>query len=331
MPSFKIRVTAPSRLHFGMFSFGHPGSRQFGGVGLMLERPGLELLATASETWEATGPLAERALEFARRWSDAQSEPATPARIEILSAPGEHVGLGTGTQLGLAVAAALRAIAAPEDPTSLDWSKLPDDELARLAQRIGRGRRSAIGLNGFAHGGLLMESGKAHADDVSPVVARQQVPEAWRFVLVRPQHPAGLSGEAERGAFERLPPVPPELTVSLCRMAMLDLLPALRARDFGKFSQSLHQFGLEAGRCFAPVQGGVFASPQLASLVDEIRGLGIVGVGQSSWGPTLFALVESQAQGVDLVQGLAARHAQDELEFVISPADNHGARIARVG
>ena len=100
-----VRVRAPSRLHFGLLSFGVPGERQFGGVGVMVDAPGLTISLRPADRLSAAGPLAERALHFARQFaatgSGRQVRPASRrCHIEIESAPPEHVGLGTGTQLG---------------------------------------------------------------------------------------------------------------------------------------------------------------------------------------------------------------------------------------
>ena len=62
-----VRVTAFSRLHFGLSAWGGTG-RQFGGVGLMVARPAIELFAERAERFEACGVHAERLPEFARRW-----------------------------------------------------------------------------------------------------------------------------------------------------------------------------------------------------------------------------------------------------------------------
>src|SRR5580765_7782762 len=63
-----------------------------------------------------------------------------------------------------------------------------------LARRAGRGRRSAIGLHGFHEGGLLVEAGKRAPEEISPLVARVDFPDEWRFVLVRPRRATGVSG-----------------------------------------------------------------------------------------------------------------------------------------
>src|SRR5262249_44712667 len=135
---------------------------------------------------------------------------------------------------------------------------------------VGRGCRSAIGLYGFHHGGLLAEAGKSADGEISPLVSRVPMPEAWRFVVLHHKL-EGLSGDAERHAFERLPPVPADRTARMWSLAMTGLVPAAIEGRFDPFSQSLYQFGVEAGQCFAPFQGGIYASDQVASLVHLLR------------------------------------------------------------
>ena len=110
-----IRVEAPSRLHFGLFALpreefwpnrqgeARVPARRFGGVGLMVEAPGVAVSVRPATEWSAEGLLAERALEYARRVTQS------PHHIHVERCAAHHAGLGTGTQLGLAVARALLA------------------------------------------------------------------------------------------------------------------------------------------------------------------------------------------------------------------------------
>ena len=146
-----VKITAPSRLHFGLLSFGNPHVRQFGGVGMMLEQPKIELRIEPSAKFSAHGPLADRVTEFAERWQQFHQLPALcDCHIEVMSAPHQHVGLGVGTQLGLSVATALYRMSGWVEPT-----------LEELAKSVGRARRSSIGTYGFAQGGLLFEPGRS--------------------------------------------------------------------------------------------------------------------------------------------------------------------------
>ena len=317
-----VHVAAPSRLHFGMFSFGQAGQRQFGGVGAMIEGPGVKLTVSASPqpsaegACEVSGPGAERVKSFAQRvFQSWKQVPEPNCRIEVHSLPGEHVGLGVGTQLAMATAAGLHAF------FDRPWSG-PEE----LAESVGRGERSAIGLYGFQRGGLLVEAGKRHREEISPLIAQVALPAAWRFVLITPKRQVGLSGALERRAFERLPPVPIETTAELCRLALLHLVPSAARADFDDFSRHLYQFGYLAGTCFAAEQGGAYASPGLEQLVERLRAQGVEGVGQSSWGPTLFAVLPEQSAAEALVRWLGAE-PQYELELCITSASPCGARL----
>src|SRR6187401_696760 len=100
-----VHVIAPSRLHFGLWSLGGGEGRQFGGVGAMIEQPELELSFTAAEEFSVIGDSAERVVGSARRWAEFHCLPAPRCRIDISKIIPQHAGLGSGTQLGRAVAA----------------------------------------------------------------------------------------------------------------------------------------------------------------------------------------------------------------------------------
>jgi beta-RFAP synthase len=317
-----ITVRSPSRLHFGLLSFGGDKrqlgdqGRQFGGVGVMVARPGIDLRITPAEAFEAAGPLAERVREFAARWARSETLPDLPAcRVEVVAAPPAHVGLGVGTQLGLSVAAGLSALAGRPNRSPLE-----------LAASVGRGLRSAVGTYGFAHGGLIVERGKLPREPLAPLDFRADLPDEWRFVLVCPRTDRGLSGAAEQTAFAELPPVPHQLTEQLRQELRLRLLPALVARDFDQFSESLYRFGTAAGECFARRQGGPFNGPLLTELVRRMRATGVSGVGQSSWGPTLFALLPNEARAESFAAQLLAE-SPEPLDVLVTPPCNAGAQI----
>src|SRR5262249_44790652 len=143
-----------------------------------------------------------------------------PQRLVVEQAAPEHAGLGTGTQLGLAVAGLLAA----------SWGL--DLSAAELARRVGRGLRSALGGYGFEQGGFLVEPGKRSDEGLSPLAARVAFPEAWRLVLALPRQAPGLHGPDEQEAFRRLAesgaPLP---TDALCRLVLLGMLPALAEGD----------------------------------------------------------------------------------------------------
>lgn len=315
-----LRVSTASRLHFGMFSFGRPGVRQFGGVGAMVAAAGARLVFAAAQRLEVSGPSASRVAEFVERFARRANWLKAPlaCRITVEQAPPEHVGLGSGTQLGMALALGLNA-----------WFEGPWRTAAELAASVGRGRRSAVGVYGALLGALLIEGGKLADEELSPLVARIELPDAWRFVLFLPGGKQGLSGTAEERAFDALPPIEEEVTAALCRIALLELAPAAAGGDFERFGESLYQFGRLAGQCFAAQQGGPYADRRIESLVARLRAWGVRGVGQTSWGPTVFALVSGEAKARHLVDAWTNGHTADggAPELLIAAPANRGAQI----
>jgi predicted sugar kinase len=76
------------------------------------------------------------------------------------------------------------------------------------------------------------------------------------------------------------------------------------------------------------VQGGSrFTSPDVEAVLEALDRQGALGIGQSSWGPTGFAFVPSQAEAERLVT-LARRHpAGRGLDIRACRALNRGADI----
>jgi beta-ribofuranosylaminobenzene 5'-phosphate synthase len=277
----RIRIRTPSRLHFGLLAWGPQAPRQFGGVGLMIESPRLELSAEPARQWCAEGPLSHRALEIAQRVTAQlaiEGIELTPSCLRIEQAPAEHVGLGVGTQLSLAVTRALFAVSA-----------LPAPSTHRLAALSGRGQRSGIGLHGSIHGGLIVDGGRRGPEGTPPLLSRVAFPPEWAILIVQPRCFTGLHGTDELSAFAELPPIPDSVTDRLCRLVLLGLLPAVLEHDLETFGASLTELQQEVGQCFSPAQGGIYARPELAEIVADLRSRGLHGVGQSSWGPTLYA------------------------------------------
>jgi beta-ribofuranosylaminobenzene 5'-phosphate synthase len=331
-----IRIHTPSRLHFGLLSLEAEGhfwpnrqgepllpARSFGGVGLMIQEPSLELHLHPAGEWSAQGPQAERALQMARQFADTMSREGvvsgSPCRFEIVNAPPEHIGLGTGTQLGMAAAHGLAHL----------W-KLSAN-LPTLASAVGRGQRSALGAHGFVQGGFLVEAGKTASEILSPLVARLEVPPAWRVVLVIPVCRKGLHGLQEKQAFEALVGQSDWTgTDSLCRLVLLGLLPALQVGDYDLFGEALYDFNQRAGMAFASVQGGIYASEETAAIVAFLRNQGVKGTGQSSWGPTVFAIVPDADRAEDLVRRLKQNFGAKLADLILTQPNNQGARIEEI-
>jgi beta-RFAP synthase len=158
---------------------------------------------------------------------------------------------------------------------------------------IKRGERSAIGIYGFERGGFIVEGGKsAQASGIAPLIGRYEFPQEWRIVLVQAPEHDRWHGRRERQAFDTLAgPDRPGNPDALCRLILLGMVPALIERDLSAFSECLFEYNARSGEMFSSIQGGTYTSQSIAALVEKFRGLGVRGVGQSSWGPTVFAIV----------------------------------------
>ena len=312
-----VQITAPCRLHFGLLRFAHATGPSYGGLGMMLDQPTTVVEIQQADTWQATGTNAKRALAFAQQaahhWYDTCESPLS---IHVHQAPPAHAGLGSGTQLAVAIARGV----------SLLGNLNPDVD--DLSAAVGRGQRSAIGSHGFLCGGLLWETGRLPNESLAKLTRRLDVPQQWRILLITPPHDVGLHGSAEVDAFAQVPPVPSEVTEKLQSLAEEKILPAVEQADFATFSESIYTYGHLAGSCFAPVQGGPYASPNVARCVNTLRSLGLQGVGQSSWGPTIFAFSPDESSANQWSDTLSTLPEFVGSQITIATPNNSGASVS---
>jgi beta-ribofuranosylaminobenzene 5'-phosphate synthase len=291
----------------------------------MIDAPGIELIAEPAASWSIAGPLADRIQETLQYFQERQArspmcpETATPARIQVVSAPADHIGLGVGTQLSLAVVRVVLKLAGCSDPS-----------VETLAELSGRGRRSGIGLHGFLHGGLIVDGGRRDENRPPPLVAHVPFPEDWSVLVLQPPGPRGRHGPDELRAFSDLPPLSERITERLCRLVLLGILPAVAERDLSAFGQALVELQNHVGSAFSPLQGGLYASPESEALIAELTRLGLVGAGQSSWGPTIYAFgAISESDRINVTSRLFDRWGLPPSAILWTRAANHGSVLDR--
>ncbi len=310
-----IHVHTPSRLHFGMFSFGHTDRLQYGGVGIMVEPPAVDVTLKPADVFSITGDISDRVASVVDRLADTWDLGKRPACEIRVNAPRNHSGLGVGTQLTLATAVGLQHFLSREPMEILD-----------LANLLGRAKRSSVGTLGFERGGLIADYGKLPGEPCA-MFLHQSLPEEWRFVLIASRDQQGLMGEVETKAFATLPPVPEEVTERLIRICNDELSNPMTWKNFDDFGEALYTFGRLAGECFAPVQGGPYANAQVASLVGTIRNYGVRGVGQSSWGPTVFAVTATETEALEFVAWFNQQFNGDLYDTTIAKVNNTGVQV----
>jgi beta-ribofuranosylaminobenzene 5'-phosphate synthase len=291
-----VFVETSARLHFGLLDLGGVLGRRFGGIGTSAPGPTLLVSARHAGTLEVAGDDSGRAEQFARRFlAGMGSGEQSGAHIAVHRSLPAHAGLGSGTQLALAVGRALAelrglTIGAPE-----------------LAKAVGRARRSAIGTWTFAGGGLVVEGGHgASGECVAPLLARLPFPPGWHCVVAVPDSEAGINGGAEDAAFATLPPPPASDAERVAHLVLMALLPALAEADLGTFGSALTAIQAINGRWFASVQGGTFAPGPSEELVHRMTEWGAAGVGQSSWGPTVYGIIDGKDASARLADRVRA-------------------------
>lgn len=320
--SQRVRVSTGARLHFGLLSLNRDAARVFGGAGMMIDRPGwkLEFERADGNSDEIidrrAGSEMARILDYVERYrSSPLGRDLPPVKIHVQAAIPAHQGLGSGTQLGLSIAAGLNALSSLESE--------PIDELAAAA---GRGQRSGLGVHGFEQGGFLVDGGKPVRHEVAPLVTRHPVPEHWRVLLVMPFDVRGLHGDQELQAFEQLSS-DRDQTAELCRLLLLQILPSLIERDFDAFAQGIHDYGFAAGEMFAALQGSPISDPTMRELYHQLRSSGITGIGQSSWGPGLWILCRNDAHADEIRQQINADPRWHACRLIVARPYNLGALI----
>jgi beta-ribofuranosylaminobenzene 5'-phosphate synthase len=317
MPA-SVSVAASARLHLGFLDMNGGLGRKFGGVGLSLDAPATRLTLTHAERNSAEGPESARAAALLERAQEALGV-ARRHRLTLEEAIPAHAGFGSGTQLALAVSAALRRL---ED--------LPHDPAADAAL-MARGARSGLGAGLFQLGGVVVDGGRGPHTITPPVVARAAFPEDWRVLLVCDPGHAGLHGADERDAFAELPPVDAAMSGEVCRLVLMQILPALAEKELAPFGAAVTRIQALVGDHFAAAQGGRrFTSAKVEATVARLLADGATGGGQTSWGPTGFAFVDSDTAARRLLGRHGAQAREEGLDISIHRGLNRGAKIDAV-
>ncbi|MDR5857206.1 beta-ribofuranosylaminobenzene 5'-phosphate synthase [Caballeronia sp. LZ062] len=320
-PPPAITLSAFARLHLGFIDPNGSLGRAFGSVGLVIDTHGTRITARRAQhkarIHGASTQAQHERIEAYLKQLHAALGVTQPIDIEVHETPRAHTGLGSGTQLALALGTAFARVTGHDLAT------------ADIARMLGRGARSGIGIHGFDHGGLIVDGGRsnAHSENTTlpPLLARQCFPDAWRVLLVDDTSREGLHGDAEKRGLASLAPFPAALAAHLAHLVLMRLLPAVAECEFEPFADAICDMQQTIGEYFAPAQGGVFASPAVARALQAVAADQKAGIGQTSWGPVGFAFVAS-AQHAERALATARRAAPDaSLNFSIASARNRGA------
>lgn len=311
-----ILVTVPARLHLGFLDLNGGLGRQFGGIGLAISNFKTSLIIRCATQTDVSGPESGRVRKYLHIMERSLGHHDSHT-VNVLQTVPPHAGLGSGTQLALAVASGIRRL-----------HNLPL-EIEEDALSLGRGARSGIGIGLFHRGGVVVDGGHGSPSRVAPIVSHLPFPEHWRVIVVLdPRGGGGVHGHDEASAFAALVPMPEIDAARICRLVLMKALPGLAEQDIVSFGGAIEQLQILLGNYFAAAQGGGhFTSPAVGNVLAALRAAGAHGIGQSSWGPTGFAFASSAKQAEGLAQ-IAIKHPAGEgLDIQVCSGLNRGAEI----
>ncbi|MCE2402594.1 beta-ribofuranosylaminobenzene 5'-phosphate synthase [Candidatus Poribacteria bacterium] len=321
----RVRISTPARLHFSLIDLNGQLGRIDGGFGLAITEPNFKIVAEAStEIHVESAAYRERACAILAKLQTIYQFPGI--KLKFISEIPTHSGFGSGTQLSLGIAAAVNIL------YDLKLSVL------ELANAVGRGGTSGIGVAAFETGGFIVDGGHRYpeqkssflpssaADDISPppILFQHAFPK-WPLLIVLPNC-SRIYGEEELELFRTLCPQPPSVAPKLSHLLLLQLLPAILEKDmlsFGKALNEIQTFGWK--RVEIDAQGA-----ELQQTLEFLQANGALGAGVSSWGPAICAVseeIEKLKRGTEEY----LTNLPNGGTCFITYANNTGAEIRKVG
>lgn len=281
-------VKTGARLHLGQLDLNGSLGRLYGGLGVAIDQPCLEMTVERNDNLSIISPDGEhkRIQSITKKYLEFYQLPG--AKINLRQFMPSHSGLGSGTQLSLALGFAITRVYELQPSLA---------ELAGITDR--ESSRSGIGVAAFEQGGFLLDGGipvtKARSSfNVPPLLTRMPFPEEWAMILALPDKEEKMYGIKEQNTFNSLSPMDEQVSGKISRLLLMKLLPGLIEKNLASFGQAVTEIQKHVGNYFAPVQGGPYACALGAELAEYLLSQGAAGVGQSSWGPTIYGFTHQE-------------------------------------
>lgn len=319
----RVVIETPARIHLTLTDLTGTSGRVDGGAGITLDEPGILLEAERSNELLVTGENADRAKAAAQAVMERFG--LGGARLTLRENYKMHVGLGRGTQLGIAAGKAI---------CELYHKEVGVREIART---INRGGTSGIGTAAFDMGGFIIDGGHTFGPgrektDFRPssvssgirparATARHDFPQDWNILLAIPEVPRGAHGQQEADIFKKYCPLPPAEVHELCYQILVRILPSVVEEDLDEFGSAINRIQ-EIG--FKRIEI-MLQHPLVRSLMEEMRAAGSACAGLSSFGPTVYAITDTQTRDIESAAHDVMRSVGGEV--MITRARNEGARI----
>lgn len=329
------RVSTPSRIHATLLDMNGALGRIDGGVGITLADPGWVLSfqrndhgiqVSGDANGVDTGSIHQIALEAMHA---VGKDPAlTGLKITVYQSIPRHIGLGSHTQLSLAIL----------DGVCKEFNAPVPRSKESFASIVNRGGTSGIGIASYFEGGVIVDGGHAFGrgkekDSFSPssasrarpgpVLLRDDLPASWRVVCAIPALEAGASGQVEIDVFKSHCPVPLQQVQYLSHVVLMKLMPAIKTYDFDALCECINIFQDTGFKKVEVDLRGV----EFRQIMQSWRDAGAPCVGMSSFGPTLYSLAPSAEKADDIKRQIDSILGGKRKQSFVSEMSNKGACV----
>ncbi|MDR2966543.1 MAG: hypothetical protein LBU74_01200 [Methanobacteriaceae archaeon] len=321
-------IKTPSRLHMTLIDLNGSYGRADGGIGLTIAKPNLCLKVEENEKGIAID-FNENIYnddikkECIKKISESAGKICSYFNLdsdfhfEVQEAYLPHSGLGSGTQISLATA-------------KLICEHIGEDlNGVELGNIVGRGGTSGVGIFSFDYGGFIVDGGHnlknkgtflpSAASPAKPpkLLGRYDFPDDWGIIVAIPHADHSVTGKKEVDLFQNYCPVPIRDVEQLSHLILMNLLPFLLEKDIESFGSVINRI---QNLGFKKVEVGL-QPKKVKSLMENMRELGAYGVGMSSFGPTIYGIIDKKNQNV--FKAIKESIGDDGSVFM-TKAQNHG-------
>lgn len=305
----RAEVETGSRLHGGFYYAAGDWNVRWGSIGFYVDKPKFRATVELSDKEQYRGP--QELLEYVRR--AARAAGVQGFNVEVHESPPVHRGFGAGTQALLSLYMAFKALKGEQQ-----------EAVEEAALKLGRAKHSGAGTLAFKYGGFVMDAGLPGRP--RPLITLK-VPSEWRFVIVVPNIERGLTDEEEESIMERKQWGNSESNIAFMTSGALRLAAGIARGDLDDALEGLRLVQRGTGILFTSVQGGEYRG-KLNDLAAEAWRSRVI-LAQSSWGPTMYTIVENEyeAQGDVMLMKEIMSNVGLTGEVIISPPRNYGASI----
>ena len=253
-----------------------------------------------------------------------------PVQITIKQALSPHMGLGSKTQISLAIAKALSLLIKKINKIEID--------ITELTELVSRGGTSGIGYRSFSEGGFILDCGHifgknceketflpSSASNAKPArtLVRYNFPKKWKILLSILNVPAGASNTEEINIFQKYCPVPLQEVQELSHLILMQTLPGIIEEDLSVFGNSILKFQ-DLG--FKKIEVSLQHQRVKDLMTFQINN-GVKCVGMSSFGPTIYSIFESDDDAISMSKLIKDEFSDIGVTCIITEANNKGTEI----